>query len=210
MSNNKNTIVRMGVAAMAAAGLWLAGASGAAGAGGTAYVAERGFTSTPIGHAQFCAQHPTECLPNPHVVAAFELTEPRWRQLLEVNAEINASIIPVTDAVLYKVEEYWTYPHGYGDCEDFVLAKRRALIDLGWPASTLLVTVVREANGDGHAVLTVRTDRGDLVLDNQDGLIRLWSETPYTYIKRQSQTNSGHWVELIDSRAVSTVAGIGK
>jgi predicted transglutaminase-like cysteine proteinase len=207
--SNHNTIVRMGAAALAAIGLWLAAASGAA-AGSTAFVGESGSTSMPIGHAQFCAERPDECLPNDHVVAAFELTELRWRQLLEVNAEINGSVVPVTDAVLYQVEEYWTYPHGYGDCEDFVLAKRRALIDLGWPASTLLVTVVREANGDGHAVLTVRTDRGDLVLDNQDGMIRLWSETPYTYIKRQSQVSSGAWVDLVDSRAVSTVAGIGE
>ena len=48
----------------------------------------------------------------------------------------------------------------------------------------------------------VRTDRGDLVLDNQDGYVRLWNETPYQYIKRQSQANAGEWVQIEDSRDV--------
>ena len=63
-------------------------------------------------------------------------------------------------------EEVWAYPTTEGDCEDFVLLKRRKLINRGWPVGSLLVTVVRQKNGDGHAVLTVLTDRGDLVLDN--------------------------------------------
>ncbi len=39
-------------------------------------------------------------------------------------------------------------------------------------------------------MLLVRTDRGDLVLDNQDGRVLLWNETPYTYLKRQSQADA--------------------
>jgi hypothetical protein len=31
----------------------------------------------------------------------------------------------------------------------------------GWPESKLLITVVRDENNEGHAVLTVRTDEGD-------------------------------------------------
>jgi predicted transglutaminase-like cysteine proteinase len=51
-------------------------------------------------------------------------------------------------------------------------------------------------------VLLARTDRGDLVLDNQDGDIHVWNETPYTYLKRQSQANSGAWVDIVDQRPV--------
>ena len=156
-------------------------------------------TSTPIGHAEFCQLHRGECGPNRQLVSAVELTSDNWQQLIDVNNRYNSNVRPVTDAKLYNVAEFWTYPDQYGDCEDYVLAKRRALIEAGWPASTLLITVVRQRNGEGHAVLMVRTDRGDLVLDNQDALIKLWTETPYEYLKRQSQADSGKWVDIYDN-----------
>ena len=62
------------------------------------------------------------------------------------------------------------------------------------------MTVVREPNGDGHAVLMARTDRGDLILDNQDNRVLVWNETPYEFIKRQSQADAGKWVALNDNR----------
>ena len=57
-------------------------------------------------------------------------------------------------------------PNGAGDCEDYVLEKRRELMHKGLSASDLLITVVRKPDGEGHAMLTVRTDKGDFVLDN--------------------------------------------
>lgn len=167
-----------------------------------AFAQTAGATSIPIGHSEFCKAHRGECGANRTVMDVEELTDSRWRTLVAVNSEMNSTIVPVTDEDLYRVEELWTYPDGYGDCEDFVLAKRRALIQDGWDASTLLIAVVRQKNGDGHAVLMVRTDRGDLVLDNQDGSIRLWNETPYQFIKRQSQANAGQWVDILDDRVV--------
>ncbi|HXV30629.1 MAG TPA: transglutaminase-like cysteine peptidase, partial [Sinorhizobium sp.] len=55
----------------------------------------------------------------------------------------------------------------------------------------------------GHAVLTVRTDRGDFILDNMRSKVLLWSETEYTFLKRQSSENAGRWVKLQDGRAVA-------
>jgi predicted transglutaminase-like cysteine proteinase len=159
-----------------------------------------GPTSVPIGHSEFCKSHTGECGLNAHVSDLTVLTEERWQQLVDTNNRMNTEIVPITDEDLYKVGELWTYPDGYGDCEDYVLAKRRELINAGWEASTLLMAVVRERNGAGHAVLMVRTDRGDLVLDNQDGMVRLWNETPYQFVKRQSQANAGEWVLIDDSR----------
>ncbi len=164
------------------------------------------LTSVPIGHAEFCRTYRGECGPNVNSVAAVELTDRSWNLLLAVNSEINASIEPVTDLDLYQVAEFWTYPDGKGDCEDYVLAKRRALIEAGWPASTLLMAVVRQQNGEGHAVLMVRTDRGDLVLDNQDGYVRVWNDTPYQFLKRQSQADQGKWVDILDGRATIVAA----
>ena len=159
-----------------------------------------GQTSVPVGHAEFCRAHRGECGPNANAISAMQLDEARWTELLMVNQQFNAEIFPETDEDLYHVAEYWTYPKDAGDCEDIALAKRRALIKDGWPASTLLMTVVRQDNGEGHAVLMVRTDRGDLVLDNQDGMVKVWNDTPYQFLKRQSQADQGEWVDIIDSR----------
>ena len=171
-----------------------------------AFAPVTGETSIPVGHADFCKRDPAECGMNPTVVDDIHLTPQSWQHLLDVNTSFNTSIVPETDMQLYHVPEYWTYPHGYGDCEDIALAKRRQLIEDGWPVSTLLMTVAKEANGEGHAVLMVRTDRGDLILDNQDSTIRDWRESPYHFLKRQSQANAGEWVGIDDERPTVILA----
>lgn len=110
------------------------------------------------------------------------------------------AVEPVTDYEYYKKEEHWTYPQRYGDCEDYALLKRYMLMQKGWPASSLLITVVRQQNGDGHAVLTVRTDRADYVLDNLKSKIKSWNKTKYRYLKRQSADHSGRWTKINDKR----------
>jgi predicted transglutaminase-like cysteine proteinase len=166
-----------------------------------------GTTSIPIGHAQFCKVYPEECEPHATMSEVVVLTEDLWRQLVGVNNRMNSEIVPITDQDLYQVGELWTYPDdGYGDCEDIALAKRRALIEAGWDPSVLLMAVVREHNGNGHAVLMARTDRGDLILDNQDGMVRLWNETNYQFVKRQSQHHASEWMLINDTRPVVTVA----
>ncbi|MBI4920461.1 MAG: transglutaminase-like cysteine peptidase [Devosia nanyangense] len=171
-----------------------------------AFAPATGPTSIPVGAAEFCKSHRDECAPNVRIVDVETLTQQSWDQLVAVNDDVNRRIVPETDQDLYNVAEFWSYPDGRGDCEDFALEKRRQLLQAGWDASTLLMTVVRERNGNGHAVLMVRTDRGDLVLDNQDGRVRVWQDTPYEYIKRQSQTDAGKWVGLADSRATIVAA----
>jgi predicted transglutaminase-like cysteine proteinase len=163
-------------------------------------------TTRPIGHQAFCQTHPDECGPNEALVEVVPLSDALFAQLTSINDSINASVKAVTDREFYRVTELWAYPDGAGDCEDFVLAKRRALNAAGWPLSTLLITVVRESSGEAHAVLTVRTDRGDLVLDNLDGDVHRWSETPYTFLKRQSQEDAGVWVAISDDRSIELVA----
>lgn len=171
-----------------------------------AFAPTLGPTAIPIGHAEFCKVHREECGAYDSPDEVMMLTEHLWNDLVRINNRFNGEIVPITDQDLYQVGEFWTYPDGYGDCEDFALAKRRALIEKGWSASTLLIAVVRERSGAGHAVLMVRTDRGDLILDNQDSRIRVWNETPYQFVKRQSQANAGEWVLIEDSRGVTTVA----
>ena len=103
--------------------------------------------------------------------------------------------------------EKWSLPSdGYGDCEDSVLLKRRMLVEAGWPREALLITVVRDKKGEGHAVLTVKTDKGEFILDNQEDRVLLWSETGYRFVKRQSQSDQNVWVSLGDPRPAPSTA----
>lgn len=166
-----------------------------------AFMRITGKTSQPVGHHELCSRMPEECNETTRNSDPVQLTVKRWNELIAVNDNVNTAIEPVTDEELYGRQEYWTYPEdGKGDCEDFVLLKRRELIQSGWPAGALLITVVRQTNGEGHAVLTVRTDRGELVLDNLEPKIKLWGETEYQFLKRQSDRNSGRWVSIEDDR----------
>ena len=169
--------------------------------GGSTHMKVAGRTSQPIGHYEYCSKYSSDCRIKTKNTKAPKLTRKRWEELVSVNAFSNNTIRPVTDFEAYNTEELWAYPTSYGDCEDYVLMKRHMLMQRGWPASSLLITVVRQPNGEGHAVLTVRTDRADYVLDNLDGRIKPWNETPYTYLKRQASHHSGHWVTIKDRRS---------
>jgi predicted transglutaminase-like cysteine proteinase len=160
----------------------------------------------PIGWVDFCAEHRRECDTRPVEARDVVLTTTAWRDLVRINRWVNQKVKPLTDLEHWGVVERWNYPDdGYGDCEDYVLLKRRMLIQAGWPRQAVLITVVRDSRGDGHAVLTVKTDRGEFILDNQNEEILLWSETSYRYVKRQSQTDPNVWVALGDTRpAIST------
>ena len=155
-----------------------------------------GKTNPPIGHFEFCKSHSGECGSLGKDRGPMKLTRALWAQMLDVNTRVNQSIRPDTDLNIYGVEELWTYPRTVGDCEDYVLLKRNMLMEKGFSPHDLLITVVLQPNGDGHAVLTVRTDYGDYILDNMRGDVRLWSETGYTFVKRQSSENAAQWTKL--------------
>lgn len=160
-------------------------------------------TSQPIGHYEFCQRIPAECMEKSARPTPVNLTRKLWARIIDVNNAVNTMIAPRTDMEMWGKEEVWSYPDREGDCEDYVLEKRRVLMSMGIPASSLLITVVRQPNGDGHAVLTVRTSLGDFVLDNLEPKVLAWTDTQYTFLKRQSEYNSGVWVAVNDSRAVA-------
>ncbi len=166
-----------------------------------------GRTTQPIGHYEYCKINTDDCSQRSSSTRPVKMTRERWDELVAINDQANQAITPVTDLELYNVEEYWTLPERYGDCEDYVLLKRLMLMKQGWPASSLLVTVVRQSNGDGHAVLTVRTDRADYVLDNLETKVKQWDQTEYQYLKRQSASNPGRW-EGIDDNRTSVVGSV--
>ena len=164
-------------------------------------------TRPPPGWVDFCARQPSECAGFTKARRHVALSWKAWMDLVRVNTSVNWTIKPLTDIEHWGVVDRWSYPDdGYGDCEDYVLLKRRTLIQSGWPPEALLVTVVHNEKDEGHAVLTVTTDKGDYVLDNQNMNILLWSETGYRFVKRQSQSDPNVWVSLGSQRPTLATA----
>ncbi|MCA3574601.1 MAG: transglutaminase-like cysteine peptidase [Aestuariivirga sp.] len=155
-----------------------------------------GKTLPPVGFVRFCVRNPADCRPSGWSPRRAFLSADRWRQVYQLNSYVNARIKPVSDAELYGAEEHWDYPSDAGDCEDYVLMKKRYLEKLGIARSALLITVVLDERNEGHAVLTLRTEDGDFVLDNRRNEIRRWSETDYAFLKRQSARDPREWVSL--------------
>ena len=166
------------------------------------------ITRAPIGWVEFCTENPEDCRGRASKPRDIVMSQTAWRDLLQVNRWVNEAIKPMTDMDHWGVVEKWSLPSdGYGDCEDYVLLKRKMLIDAGWPREALLITVVRDNKGEGHAVLTVKSDKGEFILDNKNEKVVAWTETGYRFIKRQSQTDPDVWVSLGDSHpAVATAS----
>lgn len=162
----------------------------------------------PIGWVEFCSDNPRDCKGGATQARDIVMTQAAWKDLLRVNRWVNETVKPMTDQEHWGVIEKWSYPtDGYGDCEDYVLLKRKMLMDAGWPREALLITVVRDKKGEGHAVLTVKSDKGEFILDNQNEEVLAWTDTGYRFVKRQSQSDANVWVSLGDSRpAVATAS----
>lgn len=191
-------VVRSSLKIIAAASVGIAAlvVSFGAQAGSGAFMQAGKLTSQPIGHYEFCKREAAECNIVSRDTRPLSLNNNNWQLIQTVNLSANERIKPMTDMEIYGVEEYWAYPTTVGDCEDYVLLKQRELAKAGIPMTDLLITVVRKPDGEGHAVLTVRTDRGDFVLDNLTDEVLRWDETEYTYLKRQAANNTGRWVTI--------------
>ena len=198
-------------AALLTAGLAATPSAAAMGAGGSTeralFVAVGESARAPIGWVEFCTENTRECATHKTAPRDIVLSNQTWTSLVRINDWVNQSIKPITDMDHWGVVEKWSYPDdGYGDCEDYVLLKRRMLVEAGWPREALLITVVRDKKGEGHAVLTVKTDKGEFILDNQEDRVLLWSETGYRFVKRQSQSDQNVWVSLGDPRPAPLTA----
>lgn len=186
--------------------LLLANAPAYAGAFSATSMVTGSITSQPIGHYEFCLRYKAECQVRSKPAPARQVTDHGWDVIRAVNLDVNKTIIPMTDMEVYGREEWWEYPVDAGDCEDFVLLKRRKLLQAGFSESDLLITVVRKPDGEGHAVLTVRSSVGDYILDNLVDDVKPWNETPYTYLKRQASFDTGRWVTIESGKDIPVAA----
>ena len=156
-----------------------------------------GGEARPLGAwTEFCRRTPAECAQSASEPAVISLTPRIWTMITSVNRTVNGSIRAVTDEEHWGVADRWDIPtDGAGDCEDFQLLKRKLLAEQGLPRRAMRMTVVIDEKGEGHAVLMIRTTRGDLVLDNKTNAVQPWFETGYVFVKRESQDRLG-WVSL--------------
>jgi predicted transglutaminase-like cysteine proteinase len=162
------------------------------------YAAVGAETSVPYGWVDFCHRRPEECAVERLAAADVKLTDEAWALLDRVNRDVNAAIEPVSNFDHWgTMLDHWDYPvDGKGDCKIYALYKRKLLIDQGFPRQALLMTIVRDLEGEGHAILTVKTNRGEFVLDNLSSEIRPWNATGYRFVKRQSQENPNVWLAI--------------
>jgi predicted transglutaminase-like cysteine proteinase len=154
-------------------------------------------TSVPWGWVDFCQRYAGECEQNSTPPLDVNLTKKAIRDITRVNRWVNTHVEPETDMDHWGLADRWDYPlDGKGDCEDYALLKRKMLIDLGYPRQALLMTVVKDGDAEGHAVLTVKTNKGEFVLDNLNDDMRPWTATGYRFVKRQSQTDQNVWLTI--------------
>src|SRR5271165_2013854 len=161
-----------------------------------AYASVGEETSIPFGWVQFCQRYHSECAAS-GAAADVNLTDRALREIQQVNAWVNRSVEAVSDMDHWGVVDRWDYPmDGKGDCEDYALLKRKMLIERGFPRQALLITVVRDQQNEGHAILTVKTNAGEFILDNLNDEVKPINRIAYRLVKRQSQEDPNVWVSL--------------
>ncbi len=164
-------------------------------------------TSVPFGWVDFCKRYEGECDGGALPAVDINLTAKTQREVNRINHWVNANIQAVSDMDHWGLADRWDLPlDGKGDCEDYALLKRKMLMKFGFPRQALLMTVVRDGNDDGHAILTIKTNRGEFALDNLNDEMKPWAETGYRYVKRQSQEDPNVWVSVGPAQIVMGAA----
>lgn len=134
-----------------------------------------------------------------HAGDLLPLDETMWAQLVAVNQEVNSAVEPAEDRDLYGRSDYWSFPTTLrgrllGDCEDYVLLKKKMLTERTGYKEAFSIALVRTPTGQNHAVLIVNTDSGEFVLDNLTPRMLLWTKTRYKLLLRQDPHDAGKWV----------------
>ena len=161
--------------------------------GGVSYgsfVPEGATTMAPLAHVRFCMERPADCEAG---TAAASLDDDALPILDRVNREVNRRIRPLAKR---STIGRWEVAPARGDCNDFAVTKRHALIARGLPAGALRLAVARTSWGEGHLVLVAKTSAGDYVLDNLSNRLRPWDATGHAYSKIQSSSDPAGWVSV--------------
>jgi predicted transglutaminase-like cysteine proteinase len=150
----------------------------------------------PLGHTFFCLRYPLDCARTASTESWPISLEGRWRKMNLVNTSVNASIAPKPDPD--QVNTHWLIAPLKGDCNDYAITKRHALLKAGWPSSSLLLAeVTLISTGEHHLVLIVRGTNADWVLDNlKPGIERLAAtRSEYARNRIESGDNPRLWTQ---------------
>jgi predicted transglutaminase-like cysteine proteinase len=147
----------------------------------------------PFQHVRFCLRYPSDCQSNPTGTDRIELNAENIELLKRVNRTVNATIVSTIKSYGPELADGWSIAPSMGDCNDYAVTKRHALLRSGLPAKTLRLSIVKTSSGTGHLVLVVVTTMGDLVLDNLTDAIRPWRSTDYHWLKIQSANDAKMW-----------------
>ena len=155
-------------------------------------------TMAPFAHVRFCLTNPAECRERKLVFRGgpVKLTEAKRRELMRVNTEVNRAIIAYRPSDETVATEKWLISPEFGDCNDYAVTKRHKLLAKGWPARNLLLAEVVVPSGEHHLVVVVRTDKGDLVLDNLNATLRSPAKTRYQWVRVESPVNPKYWAKI--------------
>ena len=127
-----------------------------------------------------------------------KLTQNDITLVRKINLKVNRQIREVSDSRQYRKTDYWTLPlSARGDCEDFALLKKQKLVEAGIAPERLLIATVLDQRRQGHAVLILRADSGDYVLDNLTNRIKPWKSTRYLFLRMQNPEAPKKWVGLM-------------
>lgn len=141
----------------------------------------------PLQYQMFCLKHPEQC--HSDKIETITYGWAMLQDLKRINRRVNRQIEPK-----YEMRDIWSVGVKQGDCEDYVLTKRNRLARLGIPSGALRVAIVDTEKGERHAVLIVKTSRGNLVLDNRRSNIIFTHKTGYQFLKMSSH-DPLRWVQ---------------
>lgn len=158
---------------------------------GTEYSLE--YTAGLPGWDDFKERNPSHPLVLNISETVLPMTEALMADLRSVNDDVNENYQYQLDNEQYVKNEYWTLmqPGGRGDCEDFALTKAQKLLDLGYPASALMIETGMHGQY-GHAFLSVNTSSGLMSLDINYKDVLPSNNTEYTSRKL---LKGGKWIE---------------
>ncbi|WP_246066619.1 transglutaminase-like cysteine peptidase [Aliiroseovarius halocynthiae] len=163
-------------------------------ASGSNFLKSRGQGAAPPGASGLCSTYSWACARGS---ANGTLSAGDMKVVQAVNRQVNRTTRAIEDRQQYGEAERWAIPtRRGGDCEDYALAKKRALIGKGIDPQRLLIATVLDRSRRPHAVLVVRTDQGDVVLDNVTNSIRSWRDTRYVFLRMQDPNRPSRWVNV--------------
>ncbi len=177
-----------------------------------AFLASRMTVSAPASAADLCTISSWACGRGD---ASAKISAGQLDLAVALNRKVNREVRQISDQTQYGRPDHWGLPTARGgDCEDFALLKKKLLVQAGVNPRRLLIATVLDRDRNAHAVLVLRTEEGDFVLDNLDDRILHWQSTGYTFLRMQNPDNPTRWTAVIaggiinDDSAVATLRQI--